>query len=263
MFRRPQRALKISFAAVITFAAATATTESRPRQQTASAESAAVERGRKQFVESCGFCHGADATGGRGPDLVRSPLIAHDVKGDKIGEVIRNGRADKGMPPQSLTNQQISDLAAYLHFRLTESIESAGVPPAYPVQRLLTGKAEAGKDYFNGAGHCKDCHSPSDDLAHVAQKYSSTELESRMLYPDAPRVNCTVTLASGEQVKGTVKHIDDFVLVMKDGSGWYRTFSRDQVKVELHDTLAAHRALLNQITSTEFHDLFAYIASLK
>ena len=46
---------------------------------------AAAERGRKQFEQSCGFCHGADATGARGPDLVRSPLVAHDVKGEQIG----------------------------------------------------------------------------------------------------------------------------------------------------------------------------------
>ena len=32
-----------------------------------------------------------------GPDLVRSLLVAHDVKGDLIGEVIRQGRPDKGM----------------------------------------------------------------------------------------------------------------------------------------------------------------------
>src|SRR6266566_1528953 len=30
----------------------------------------AVERGLKQFQQSCGFCHGPDATGARGPDLV-------------------------------------------------------------------------------------------------------------------------------------------------------------------------------------------------
>jgi mono/diheme cytochrome c family protein len=44
---------------------------------------AGIERGHKQFEQSCGFCHGPDATGARGPDLVRSPLVAHDVKGDK------------------------------------------------------------------------------------------------------------------------------------------------------------------------------------
>ena len=61
-------------------------------------QDAAVERGHKQFEQACGFCHGPEATGARGPDLVRSPLVAYDVKGDKLGEIIRLGRPDKGMP---------------------------------------------------------------------------------------------------------------------------------------------------------------------
>src|ERR1700757_4894874 len=72
---------------------------------------ASIDRGKQQFVQSCAFCHGADATGARGPDLVRSPLVAHDVKGDLIGEVIKNGRPDKGMPPLPATPEQIADIA--------------------------------------------------------------------------------------------------------------------------------------------------------
>jgi mono/diheme cytochrome c family protein len=58
----------------------------------------AAERGRKIFVPTCGFCHGNDAQGKSGPDLVRSPLVLHDNKGDVIGPVIREGRPDRGMP---------------------------------------------------------------------------------------------------------------------------------------------------------------------
>src|SRR5580704_19731368 len=65
---------------------------SRQEKAAALAADPAVERGRKQFVESCGFCHGADATGARGPDLMRSALVAHDVKGEVIGPVIHQGR---------------------------------------------------------------------------------------------------------------------------------------------------------------------------
>lgn len=252
-----------SCVAVITLVALGIAIAPSRAQEKPLSDSAAVERGRKQFGESCGFCHGPDATGGRGPDLVRSPLVAHDVKGDKIGDVILHGRPDKGMPPQSLTDQQISDIAAFLHAKMVESIESSGVPSAYPIEKLLTGNAEAGKAYFNGAGGCTACHSATGDLAGVAKKYSSIELESRMLYPEGPPSKCTVTLPGGERLSGSVKHLDEFTLVMKEDSGWFRTLSRDQVKLELHDPLAAHRQLLEKITPTQFHDLFAFIASLK
>src|ERR1700758_1909399 len=69
---------------------------------------AAVERGQKIFVAQCGFCHGSNATGGEtGPDLIRSALALDDEGGDKIGPVILNGRADKGMPAFHLTGDQI------------------------------------------------------------------------------------------------------------------------------------------------------------
>ena len=41
-----------------------------------------AERGRKIFVPTCGFCHGNDAHGKSGPDLVRSALVLHDNGGD-------------------------------------------------------------------------------------------------------------------------------------------------------------------------------------
>src|SRR5947207_10231687 len=91
----------------------------------------AVERGLKQFEQACGFCHGPDATGARGPDLVRSPLVAHDGKGDQIGEVMRRGGPDKGMPAMPVTDQQVSDIAADLHVRAAEALSSAHVPRSY------------------------------------------------------------------------------------------------------------------------------------
>lgn len=241
----------------------------RPRSapQDSVAKEAAVERGRKQFEQSCGFCHGPDATGARGPDLVRSPLVAHDVKGDLIGEVIRRGRPDKGMPALPMTDEQVADIAAFLHARAAEALESSGIPRTYPVERLLTGNADAGKAFFNGAGGCKNCHSPTGDLAAIATKYSPIELEAHMLYPghrkDGPHTTVVVTLPSGEQVKGELVHADDFVVGLRDASGWYRSFSRDRVKVELQDPLAAHRELLGKVTQADVHNLFAYLASLK
>jgi cytochrome c oxidase cbb3-type subunit III len=223
----------------------------------------AVERGRKSFEQSCGFCHGPDATGARGPDLVRSPLVAHDVKGDKIGEVIRLGRPDKGMPAMALTDQQVLDIAAFLHARAAEALNSGDVPSKYPLEKLLTGNPEAGKAFFNGDGGCKSCHSPTGDLAAIGTKFSPVDLQSRMLYPGGKHTTVVVTLPSGEQFKGPLAHADDFVIALRDASGWYHSFSRDQVKVELQDSLAAHRDLLGKLTQADVHNLFAYLESLK
>lgn len=222
-----------------------------------------VQRGRKQFVQSCGFCHGVDATGGRGPDLVRSPLVAHDQKGELIGEVMRNGRPDKGMPAIPATPDQISDIAAFLHARAVEAVESSGVPRDYPAKRLTTGNPEAGKAFFEGAGGCKNCHPSAAELAAGARKDSSIEFEAHMLYPEDKPVTAVVALPSGEQIRGKVIHQDDFMIGVQGEAGWYRSFSRDKVKVEIQDPLEAHRTLLGKLTQADMHNLFTYLYSLK
>ena len=222
-----------------------------------------IERGHQQFQQSCGFCHGADATGGRGPDLVRSTLVAHDVNSNLIGEIIRSGRPDKGMPPLPLTRAQVADIAAYLHARAREALDSGQVPGNYPLSRLLTGNAQAGKAYFNGAGGCAACHSPTGDLAHVARRYAPLELEAHMLAPSHRPATVIVTLPEGEQVKGTLVHLDEFTIGLGDASGWYRSFSRENAKVDVQDPLAAHHELLNRLSQDELHNLFAYLVTLK
>jgi cytochrome c oxidase cbb3-type subunit 3 len=194
---------------------------------------------------------------------MRSPLVAHDVKGDQIGPVIRQGRPDKGMPAMPLSDAQILDIATFLHARAAEAARSSGVPKVYPVDKLLTGNAEAGKAFFNGAGGCTKCHSVTADLAGVAGKHTPIELEARMLYPGGKHRTALITLASGEQVKGAVEHADDFVIAVRDEKGWYRSFQRDRVKVEINDGLADHRDLLSKLTQAQVHNLFAYVETLK
>lgn len=223
----------------------------------------AVERGKKQFESACGFCHGNDATGSRGPDLIRSPIVNRDKEGELMGPVIKNGRPDKGMPAFDYTSAQLSDIAAFLHERLLAALRSASVPRDYPVEKLLTGNADAGKAYFFGDGRCDTCHSPTGDLAGIAKKYSPINLEARFLYPGGVRRSVTVTLASGEKVSGTVAHIDEFNVALRDGTGWYRSWPRDRVKVEVHDPLEKHRELLHKYTDADVHNIFAYLETLK
>lgn len=227
------------------------------------AAAVAAERGHEQFESSCAFCHGTDATGARGPDLVRSKLVNDDVRGNLIGPVILNGRPDKGMPAFSMTKEQIADIVAFLHERVRAGIASAGVSNNYPLSRLLTGNAAEGKAYFNGAGKCSECHSSAGDLAHVAAKYTPLELEVRMLSPRGAARTVTVTLASGKTIEGKLEHIDEFTVALRDQAGWYRSFSRANVKVKVHDPLAYHHVLLSRLTQDDVHNLFAYIETLK
>ena len=224
---------------------------------------AVVERGRKAFIESCGFCHGNDATGNRAPDLIRSPLANRDENGTLIGPVIKNGRPDKGMPGFPMSAQQISDIATFLHARVNEAMRSAHVGNDYPVEKLLTGNAGKGREYFAGAGGCVNCHSVTGDLAHIAKKYQPIDLQSRFLYPRGAQPTVTVKLPSGQQMEGKLVSIDEFDVAMKDAAGQYHSWPRNRVRVTVHDPLEAHRTLLHNYTDAEVHNVFAYLETLK
>ena len=172
---------------------------SPPAPKMESAEEATVARGKSDFKSSCGFCHGEDATGSRAPDLVRSAILNHDVDGNLIAPVIKNGRPDKGMPAFStLKDSQIADIVAFLHHQAFAALNSANVPGDYPLAKMLTGNADAGKAYFEGAGGCSGCHSATKDLAGVAKKYSPVDLQQQFVYPSGrhetdPRTAVVIT----------------------------------------------------------------------
>lgn len=225
-----------------------------------------VQRGQAEFRRSCASCHGTDAMGGVGPNLVQSSLVRHDQNGNLIAPVIQEGRPDKGMPAfPTMDSAEISDIVAFLHARVAVAsvVSSEGLAGGYSLQQLLTGNAEAGKRYFYGAGKCATCHSPTGDLAGIARKYSPADLESNFLYPPHDNVTATVSLNSGRQFHGKLLHLDSFYVAILDQDGWYRSWPLQQLKVQVHDPLAAHLKLLSKYTDKDIHDVFAYLETLK
>jgi len=226
---------------------------------------AAVEAGKSIYGVQCAFCHGSDARGGEGgPNLLRSDLVLNDKNGELIAPVIQNGRVDQGMPKFALSMPQIQNVAAFIHsFRVGGYDASRLTPPS-----IVVGDAKAGEAYFNGAGGCGSCHSPTGDLAHVASKYAGAALQNRWLYPSGGRgaggaQQATVTRPSGETLTGRIKQIDDFDVSIVDASGAYHSWPRSRVTVEVADPLKRHRELLGRYTDADVHNVTAYLATLK
>ena len=229
-------------------------------------ESEPAKRGRVQFGQSCAFCHGVTAKGGaEGSNLILSQVVRHDDNGNLIGKVIREGRPEQGMPAIPLSTEQIADVVAFLHAQVesSDSRSSNGPHGGYSLKKLLTGNAEAGKEFFNGAGTCTHCHSATGDLAGIASRDEPAELQARFLAPRGDKKTATVSLADGNTVAGELLHLDAFTVAIRAAGGWYRSWPLTEVKVEVHDPLAAHRKLLDQYTDANVHDLFAYLETLK
>jgi mono/diheme cytochrome c family protein len=231
-------------------------------------DAAAAERGAALYTPNCGFCHGDKAQGASGPDLVRSAIVLHDEKGELIVPVLRDGRPDKGMPAfGSMSAAQLSDVAQFLHMR----VELTANRGTYKTLNIVTGDAKKGEAYFNGAGGCAGCHSPTGDLAKIGSRMAPDQLQNRFLWPGGGRgfgggggQKVNVTLANGEKITGTLRRIDDFTVDVADAAGAQHSINRDEgVKVEVEDRLLVHRKLLEKYTDADIHDLTAYLVTLK
>lgn len=268
--------------------------------RSAGEDPAVVKHGDEVYLANCGTCHGATGKGTDvAPDLVRSPLVDDDNKGDLIGPLIKSGRPDKGMPALNLTPEEITDVAAWLRVQ----VYGAAMRGTYSYLDIVVGDPTKGEAFFNGAGKCNTCHSVTGDLAGIGGKYDPPTLQSRWVsgggggrggagrgrggrgtaplaleggdqntYLDLspPEITkststITVTLANGQKIDGVPIAISDFNVTFKDMNGGYHSIERegDFPKVETHNPLAPHGALLKSISDDDMHNVTAYLVTLK
>ena len=162
-------------------ALAAAQTPGKPDAGGVPAPTAELERGRTVYVlSSCHFCHGIDLSQAAmgAANLMHSALVGHDQNGNLIGSIVRSGlpNLQTAMPQYSdYTDQQIRDLAAYIHYlrqqgRYKELTAAASAP---------AGDAGLGRTYFEA--NCAKCH--AGNLAGIAGKYDAVQLRERLLRP--------------------------------------------------------------------------------
>jgi len=226
----------------------------------------AINRGLPAYNSTCGYCHGERGKGGKaGPDLIASLVTLHDEDGVDLAKFVRAAEHSKVVKIDA-SDSQIGDIAAYLHSRV---IYASGRGQVH-VSEVLVGDSKAGEQYFNGAGGCNKCHSPGGDLKGVGAKYDPPTLQERLVMPRAGRGGssrgmATLTLPSGETVKGTPLLVSDFYVTLRLADGSTRTWARNHgvPKVETADPLQAHIDIMTRLSDTDMHNLTAYLATLK
>jgi len=143
------------------------------------------------------------------------------------------------------------------------------------------GNAKEGEAYFNGAGHCTQCHSVTGDLAGIGARYEPKTIQNRIVSggsgrsfgrrraaPAASKVpptTVTVTLPSGQTITGDLDHISAFVVALRERDGTYHSFARhDSIpKVVVTNPLQWHIDMLSQWRDSDIHNLTAYLVTLK
>lgn len=220
-----------------------------------------VTAGESLFVQQCAFCHGRDTAGGEaGPDLTRSKVVADDVDGEHIGPIVRNGK--DAMPKFTVSDQDLMGLTAFIHTRKAIAESQKGGRRGVDVADLQTGDADKGKEYFNGAGKCATCHSPTGDMAGVSTRNPGLRLFQRLMNPRSNKAKMTVT-AGGQTITGTKAYQDEFTVALRDSEGRYHSWPTSKVKFTVEDPAQAHVDLLSKYTDDDIHNVIKYLMTLK
>ena len=259
--------------------------ESFPAQQRPPGDPAVIARGKTLYDATCAFCHGADLRGGQmnGPNLLRSQVALSDKAGEQIMPIVKGARAEQGMPPIEMPDEDIKAVAEYIHSILALSPRQGMPPPGAPPElNVLVGDAAAGATYF--AAKCATCHSVTGDMKGIATRVPDPKSlqnlwvsggaaggrggRGRGATPGAPNpraVMVTVTQPNGEKAEGRLLRLDDFHLALAEADGTVRSFTRRGAvpKVDINDPLEPHRKLLAEYTNKDMHDVTAYLATLK
>jgi cytochrome c oxidase cbb3-type subunit 3 len=253
-----------------------------PAQQRQLADPAVIERGKSVYSVTCSSCHGVDLRGGQlgGPNLLRSQVVLNDQHGELILPIVRGARAEKGMPPIPMSEEDVTAVAEFMH-SVAAASRGQGAPPESDISAPdpLVGDAAAGQAYF--AAKCSSCHSPTGDLQGIATRASDPRALQNLWVsggaagrgrggrgadsPNAAPITAAITPRSGERVEGELLRIDDFLVTVRTADGSLRSFRRegDEPKVEIRDPREAHRNLLMVYTDKDMHDVTAYLVTLK
>jgi mono/diheme cytochrome c family protein len=228
-------------------------------------DAAAAKLGEPLYKQNCATCHGEDARGSQGPNLVRSVVVLHDEKDEEIGPVIKQGRTQGGMPafPQ-LSAADIHNIGQYLKMQVELAANRGTYGSTYgDLRNKVTGDPAAGEAFFKA--NCTACHNPTGDLAHIGSKFrQAAQLQQRFLWPQTlGSAKATITTVSGRTIEGTIVKNDDFFVSIHDASGNFHEWPKDKVKVEIEDHMQGHRAMLAKYSNADIHNMTAYLVTLK
>ena len=208
----------------------------------------------------CGDCHGLDAGGYRGPDLIA--LLAGGVTDERLFHTMRKGVPGTEMPPSTIPDNDLLMIIAYL--RKLGAVEPAETP---------VGNVENGARLF--ASQCTSCHRVAGrggrigpDLTRIGVARSRAALVREIRSPSdwVSTAYETVTLVTrdGVRIRGARKNEDVFSIQIMDT----RERIQGYLKSNLQEVIYEKGSIMpaygpSQLSESDLVDLVAYLSSLR
>lgn len=220
----------------------------------------AIRSGMSLYRSRCGDCHGLDANGYRGPDLMA--LIAGGATDERLFQTIRKGVPGTEMPASNIPDDQVFLLLAYL--RNIGTVAASDAP---------AGNAAHGAQLF--AAQCSTCHRVAGkggrlgpDLTRVGAARSHAALVREIRTPNeviAPNYDSvTLVTKDGQRIRGTKKNEDTFSIQIMD----QRERIQGYMKADLQDVIDDKNSLMpaygpDRLNDTDLNDLIGYLGTLR
>ncbi len=234
--------------------------DSRSERNPFAAQPDAIFAGKKLFAASCSGCHGANAEGGRGPNLVEGRLIRR-LNDRALFNSLRSGVPGTDMPPTNLPDDQLWKVAAFVRDLSAPAYESK-----------LPGNPDAGSEIFFGKGRCAGCHMVrgrggylGPDLTDIGALRTVLQLRESLLKPSSRIVDgyeaVTVTLQDGAKISGVARNNNNYSIQILDSKGDLHLIAKEK----LRDTSFRKGSLMpedygKRLTSGEVADVLAFLS---
>jgi cytochrome c oxidase cbb3-type subunit III len=215
---------------LFTMAIAIALGQSRPDElkNPVAGQAQAIETGQNRFREGCAACHGANAEGGRGPNLNDDGHV-REMTDEQLFTTVRRGIPGTDMPASKLPDAAIWELATFVRSLST---------PAYSIQ--VAGDPQAGHELFFGKAGCNGCHMIrgnggflGPDLTNIGESSTLKQLRQSIVDPNA-RIEegfgaVTAVLRDGTRIEGVAKNNSNYSVQILDAAGKLHLLNKSDV----------------------------------
>jgi putative heme-binding domain-containing protein len=219
-----------------------------------------IRSGMTLYRVRCADCHGLDAKGYRGPDLMAA--LAGGMSDERVFQTMRKGVSGTEMPPSTAPDDDLLLVIAYLR----------KIGTVAPSDRPI-GNVENGARLF--AAQCANCHRVAGrggrigpDLTRIGASRSHAALvrEIRMPSEWVPPAYEIVTLVTkdGARIRGTKKNEDVFsiqIMDLRERIQGYLKSSLQEVVYEKNSLMPAYGP--GQLNESDLTDLVGYLGTLR
>lgn len=221
-----------------------------------------VEAGAKVFRRSCSLCHGADGTGGDGPDLTRG-VFRHGSSDAALFRNILTGIPNTGMGGIYQPDRSIWQVVSYVR-----SLSGGGGEEEVP------GDPRRGRLLYMSRGSCSDCHRLNGsggrigpDLSDLGWRRAPDHIRASIAEPsesiDGGYRTVEVRTGTGGIVRGVLRNEDRYSIQLLDEFENLRSFE----KTDLAGIDKPEESLMPPLGSffrgRDLDDLVAFLYSLR